>query len=70
MDGVFERESQRCADAAGEAQRRACTSKARYDTREDAEEAARTSRFSGRKTLRVYRCDYCDGWHLTSHPRD
>lgn len=68
LDAAFEAESVRGSARAGALQKKACTSKVRYDTREDAEEAARTSRFAGGKTLRVYRCDYCDGWHLTSKP--
>lgn len=68
MDDVFAAESRRESDAVGERQRQACLAKNRYDTREDAEEAARTCTTSGRRSLRVYRCDYCDGWHLTSSP--
>ena len=68
MDDVFSREARRASDEFGEAQRRTCAAKNRYATREDAEEAARTCTTNGRRTLRVYRCDYCDGWHLTSKP--
>lgn len=68
MDDVFARESRRSSEEMGEAQRRTCLAKNRYDTREDAEEAARACTANGRRALRVYRCDYCDGWHLTSKP--
>lgn len=68
MDDVFATEARRDADAFSEKQRRACSAKHRYESREDAEEAARTCITNGRRTLRVYRCDYCDGWHLTSKP--
>ena len=70
MDSLFAAESRRASDAFGERQRQACLAKNRYDTREDAEEAAQTCTTSGRRKLSVYRCDYCDGWHLTSHPWD
>lgn len=70
LDDAFAAEARRASDASGERQRQACLSKNRYDTREDAEEAARTCTTSGRRKLSVYRCDYCDGWHLTSHPWD
>ncbi len=65
---LFAAESHRGGDAFSEKQRQACLAKNRYDTREDAEEAIRTNTHAGRKTLRTYRCDYCDGWHLTSKP--
>ena len=68
MNDVFARESQRRETGESAAQRKACSRKVRYDSREDAEEAARGARFAGGKTLRVYRCDYCDGWHLTHAP--
>ena len=68
MDGIFADENRRRADESSARQLSACQAKRRYDTREDAEEAARTCTTSDRRTLRVYRCDYCDGWHLTSKP--
>ena len=37
--------------------------KKRFDTEKDAETAILTSNF---KNLRCYRCDTCQGWHLTS----
>ena len=70
LDNLFAAEGRRASDAFNERQRQACLAKNRYDTREDAEEAARTCTTSGRRKLSVYRCDYCDGWHLTSHPWD
>ena len=68
MDAIFTDESRRRADESSARQQSVCQAKRRYDTREDAEEAAHACTTSGRRTLRVYRCDYCDGWHLTSKP--
>ena len=49
---------------------KACASKNRYATRQDAEEAIARCEERGRRGLSCYRCSYCHGWHLTSHPRD
>lgn len=69
---VFERESQRERelDATRERARyeKACSSKKRYPTRADALEAAVACADHGRAGLSVYKCSYCNGWHLTSHP--
>ncbi len=48
---------------------RSCGKKTRYDTREEAE--LRAMFRSGRTSvdLRVYHCQYCDGWHLTHTKR-
>jgi len=53
---------------------RPCPSgKVRHQYRGDAVAAARGAehlRFSGfPRWLRVYECDLCDGWHLTSKPK-
>ena len=48
---------------------RACSSKARYDTKADALEAIAACAEHGRRGLSCYRCPHCGGWHLTSHPR-
>lgn len=47
---------------------RACASKKRYATRADAREAIRLCAEHGTRGLDCYRCSYCGGWHLTSHP--
>lgn len=74
MDDLFGREEQR-QDALlarrEEARReRACDRKKRYTTRADAEEAIRLCAEHGTRGLRCYKCSYCGGWHLTSHPRE
>ena len=48
---------------------RACDSKNRYVTRMDALEAIRLCAEHGTTGLQCYRCEYCHGWHLTSHPQ-
>lgn len=42
-----------------------CARKARYETKQEALEAART----GQVPLRVYRCDRCRKFHLTSRTK-
>ena len=42
--------------------------KERYDTRAEAESAAAACAAHGAPRLYVYRCRFCGGWHLTSHP--
>lgn len=44
-----------------------CTRKFRYDSRYAAERYI--ERHYSEKQLSTYRCPYCGGWHLTSHPR-
>lgn len=72
MDDLFGRERQRNegADARRETHRRnrSCESKQRYATRADAEEAIELCAEHGAHGLQCYRCSYCHGWHLTSHP--
>lgn len=48
---------------------KSCESKNRYATRWDAQEAIASCAAHGRGGLTYYRCDFCGGWHLTSHPR-
>ena len=72
MGVAFEQERQR-ADELGERREaareaKACTSKNRYASRTDAEEALAWCERQGRRGLSYYRCPYCHGWHLTSHP--
>ena len=48
---------------------KACASKNRYATRAEAQDAIATCAAYGRTGLSSYRCPYCKGWHLTSHPQ-
>ncbi len=72
MGDLFDRESKR-RDAL-EAERdqahyeKACASKNRYATRTEALGAIAACEEHGRRGLSTYRCPYCHGWHLTSHP--
>lgn len=50
-------------------QSRACTSKKRYATAGEARDAIASCAAYGRRGLSSYRCPYCHGYHLTSHPR-
>lgn len=72
MDDLFGREAaRRDADEARREEARyekACASKNRYATRAEAEATAAACAAHGRGGLAVYRCPYCGGWHLTSHP--
>ena len=72
MDDVFAREErhQSHADAHREAalRQKACSSKNRYPTRAEAHDAILACAEHGRTGLSAYRCPYCNGWHLTSHP--
>jgi hypothetical protein len=71
-DQLFEREHAREAHAQAAAQealrQKACASKNRYLTRADAEAVAEECMDGGSAALSVYKCEFCDGWHLTSHP--
>jgi hypothetical protein len=74
MDDVFEREQQLQEKHALEHEealrRKACESKNRYASRSEAEEVKRDCEAHGGRGLHIYRCPYCNGWHLTSHPQD
>ena len=48
---------------------KSCESKNRYATRAEAQDAIATCAAYGRTGLSSYRCPYCKGWHLTSHPQ-
>ena len=67
---LFESESNRIEEIAEERKSaridKACESKNRYATRKEAEEAVSWCAAEGRHGLRIYRCKYCGGWHLTS----
>lgn len=63
-------ERQRSAQREEARRTKACTSKNRYATREEAQENLAWCEHQGRKGLSIYECPYCGGWHLTSHPWD
>ncbi len=71
MDDAFAREHERLSgiSARHEAARRqkACESKNRYASYDEAEENRAWCAAQGKRGLSIYRCPYCDGWHLTSH---
>ena len=66
-----EREREDRLDAEHEAalRRKACESKNRYSSKAEAEDTIAACAEHGRRGLSAYRCPYCNGWHLTSHPR-
>ena len=71
-DDVFTRERQhqkkRRIEREKELERKACTSKNRYASKREAEEAIIACAAYGTRGLHSYRCPYCNGWHLTSKP--
>lgn len=73
MDDVFAQEEHRRKnmdkERAAAIRHKACDSKNRYATRAEAEDAIAACAAYGRVGLFTYRCTYCKGWHLTSHPR-
>jgi len=72
MDDVFAKEDERQRQQKEEQEEarhyKACLSKQRYDTRAEAEATATLCAQHGKSGLEVYKCPYCGGWHLTSHP--
>lgn len=72
MSDLFAREDERrdALDAErNEAWRyKSCERKNRYDTRAEAEAVMADCENRGRRGLACYKCEYCGGWHLTSHP--
>ena len=72
MEDVFAHEAQRrenmTARREAALREKACESKNRYASRAEAEENLAWCESRGVRGLSVYRCDYCNGWHLTSHP--
>ena len=72
MSDLFAREDERrdALDAErDEAWRyKSCERKNRYDTRAEAEAVMADCENRGRRGLACYKCEYCGGWHLTSHP--
>ena len=72
LDDVFAREELRRKDASAQHEaalrNKACESKNRYASRAEAQEAIRSCEAHGTRGLHSYRCQYCNGWHLTSKP--
>lgn len=72
-DAVFAREERRRDELAAHREEaryeKACASKNRYAAKGEAEAALLACAEHGRHGLRIYRCPYCKGWHLTSHPQ-
>lgn len=73
MEDVFSQEERRHKRAQGEREaalrHKACSSKNRYPNKHEAMEAIAACSAHGKSGLQCYRCPYCGGWHLTSHPR-
>lgn len=71
-DGLFEREAARNEELDRHREQvryeKACASKNRYATRAEAMDALAACANHGRRGLSIYKCSYCGGWHLTSHP--
>lgn len=49
---------------------RSCARKRRYATEWEAIRVGLHNAMRNSVTLKTYVCRYCDGWHLTSHPRE
>ena len=73
LDGLFERaeRAQEELEATREEayRRKSCDRKNRYDTKLDAQDAIARSADRGVRGLTCYKCEFCGGWHLTSHGR-
>ena len=73
MEDIFAREQERVDDVTARREaalrEKACESKNRYASRAEAEENRAWCEARGTRGLSIYRCQYCNGWHLTSHPR-
>lgn len=74
LDDLFasehHREERLSADKEAAFRRKSCESKNRYGTKGEAQLAIASCAEHGTKGLKAYRCEYCGGWHLTSHPWD
>ncbi len=73
LDDIFAREEHRREDLSAKKEaalrNKACESKNRYPSRYDAQIAIDACAEHGTTGLHMYRCKYCNGWHLTSKPR-
>ena len=74
LDDLFasehRREERLSADKEAAFRRKSCESKNRYDTKGEAQLAIVSCAEHGTTGLKAYHCEYCGGWHLTSHPWD
>ena len=72
FNDLFAREEERREGAAAEHEAalraKSCESKNRYRSRAEAEAAVAACAEYGTTGLHIYKCRYCNGWHLTSHP--
>lgn len=72
MDDLFAREQRRevedTAKRNAAVRKKACTSKQRYASYDEAQQAVAACSDYGTTGLSAYRCPHCNGWHLTSHP--
>ena len=70
LGGAFAKEQARIennhAEREAARRRKACTSKNRYSSRAEAEAVLADCASHGRTGLHIYKCQYCNGWHLTS----
>lgn len=71
-DDLFAREERRLDKIAAHREEaryeKGCASKKRYPTKGEAQLAIAACAEHGRRGLSCYKCSYCGGWHLTSHP--
>ena len=71
MDDVFAREDARREHEQEERESarryKGCERKNRYASRAEAEAAIQSCADWGTHGLTCYKCEYCGGWHLTSH---
>ena len=74
LDNLFDsehRREERLSEEKEAARRqKSCESKNRYPSKTEAQLAIASCAEHGTKGLSTYRCPYCKGWHLTSHPWD
>ena len=72
MDDVFAAEGKRAQARAQQKQdalrKKACSSKNRYSCKGEADAAILQCAQYGTTGLHSYRCQFCNGWHLTSKP--
>ena len=72
MDDIFaheqERHNEMTARHEAALREKACESKNRYASYAEAQENLAWCEARGKRGLSIYRCPYCSGWHLTSHP--
>ena len=62
------REERLSEDKQAARRKKACESKNRYASKSEAQLAIASCAEYSTVNLSAYRCPYCNGWHLTSHP--